>query len=1138
MIRWWVHKVRRRFAWIRIRPSNESYLTLTSSFRQHATEEYPPFRLAPNGVTVVCLGAPPNATGVVNGVTYTKRAREALLALVQSESWGELETSCTTDNVDFSELFKDAAGFNADISSWDVANVRTMEGMFRGATSFDQDISSWNVRAVTTMKYMFRDTPFNQPIGVWNTSNVEDMSWMIYNAANFNMPIGAWDTSRVKDFSGMFYGATGFNQPIGGWNTGSATTLYAMFGGATAFNQPIGDWDVSKVTNMADMFWNAAVFDQDISAWDTGSVTTMVDMFRDAFAFNKPLDAWNMSGVTKAYSMFMAAPLFNQPLGSWDMSKNTRFDNMFKGATNFNQDIGDWNTAAATDMSYMFYEAREFNQDVSDWNTAAVTTMASMFAGATAFNNGGQALAWTNTAAVTDMSYMFYNASAFNQAIPTVGNQWNTGAVTSMTRMFELASAFDQDLSSWPVADVDDCENFAGDTAAWGNPASSPPLPAFTNCDPTPTVAGAPPSSTPSTPSSSSSSSSSASTTGIIVGVVCGVVAAALLAAGLWWWVRRRRREASRRWMDPSAASSEPKEALSSVRDLPWHVSIHQRLDTSREAAVAAQQVHRPDDTAPFSPFAAMAAAGAAAGAAAAAVAATLRTRTRTTAKTKATAATAGTSAADSGDIEQGGTFDDSPPSKVPVEPRQTRSSAPVGYTGVVSLQGETHGSILHAKSPSMPHLSLEQTSPSAEVLERPVAERASSLSRSRSWDGFMDPVHDSIIAAEAIRRRRSVQAEKPLESSMMELPAIGDDFVPSIDMHVPVKSIEKTLTKVIGVGGYGKVYKGKYRGEEVAVKKLPPSNDDDEEQGASQSAYSALIKEIKLMSKFDSDRLVKVLGACTDDRDKCCLIMELMRGGDLSKKIHDPRRRRLSYIHILQITQDIAEGLAYLHPLVAHRDLKPGNILLDETGRAKIGDFGISKIKQVDKTFLSDTVAFNGTIMYMAPEQLNGGKLDEKVDVYSLGCIINEMWTRQYPWPNDEPRLMFQILRMVSMESKRPWMDPDTPGQLKRLITKCWAQVGIDLDRRARTRPDSLTRATRFARSSGPARTPELRRGRQDHRDSHSGGAQASRGPRRRVQLRRCEQRLRAVELGRAVERGHRRGPVAEPGLESVERY
>lgn len=117
-------------------------------------EEDGVFRLAPNNVTVLCPRVPANATGVVNGVTYTKRGREDLLALVKSKSWGELETSCTSDSVDFSELFRDAEGFNADISSWDVASVRSMEGMFRGASGFDRDISSWSTPRVSTMKYM------------------------------------------------------------------------------------------------------------------------------------------------------------------------------------------------------------------------------------------------------------------------------------------------------------------------------------------------------------------------------------------------------------------------------------------------------------------------------------------------------------------------------------------------------------------------------------------------------------------------------------------------------------------------------------------------------------------------------------------------------------------------------------------------------------------------------------------------------------------------------------------------------------------------------------------------------------------------------------------------------------------------
>lgn len=80
----------------------------------------------------------------------------------------------------------------------------------------------------------------------------------------------------------------------------------------------------------------------------------------------------------------------------------------------------------------------------------------------------------------------------------------------------------------------------------------------------------------------------------------------------------------------------------------------------------------------------------------------------------------------------------------------------------------------------------------------------------------------------------------------------------------------------------------------------------------------------------------------------------------------------------LLQLARDVAEGLAYLHPSVIHRDLKPSNILLDEDGRAKIADFGISRVKDPSKTYLT-TNNDNGTPMYMAPEQFNGTRVDEK---------------------------------------------------------------------------------------------------------------------------------------------------------------
>lgn len=108
------------------------------------------------------------------------------------------------------------------------------------------------------------------------------------------------------------------------------------------------------------------------------------------------------------------------------------------------------------------------------------------------------------------------------------------------------------------------------------------------------------------------------------------------------------------------------------------------------------------------------------------------------------------------------------------------------------------------------------------------------------------------------------------------------------------------------------------------------------------------------------------------------CLIMELAKGGNLHQRINDNTKGPLSHIQILQLAHDVAQGLAYLHPLVIHRDLKPSNILLDDQGHAKIADFGISRVKDPSKTCLTVTNN-NGTPMYMAPEQFNGTRVDEK---------------------------------------------------------------------------------------------------------------------------------------------------------------
>lgn len=315
-------------------------------------------------------------------------------------------------------------------------------------------------------------------------------------------------------------------------------------------------------------------------------------------------------------------------------------------------------------------------------------------------------------------------------------------------------------------------------------------------------------------------------------------------------------------------------------------------------------------------------------------------------------------------------------------------------------------------------------------------------LPRSKSWAGVvLETQQIESVPLHVLRRRKSSPSLAGALPALTQLPPPllpGGGPADDVDLNVDFEAeVAPYLGRCLGTGGFGAVYECTWRGRRVAVKRLPQLAAD---QPGGQVLKDALIREIGLASKFASDRLVRVFGACTSDPEHLALIMELEEGGNLFQRIYDRTRRRLSYVEILQLTHDMAAGLAYLHPSVVHRDLKPQNVLLDMEGRAKLADFGISRVKDPTKSYLTQVTNDNGTPLYMAPEMFNGTRLDEKADVYALGVILNECYTRRQPW-RDSSSHFFQIILKVAINGERPWLDPDCPEPLRRLITKCWHQ-------------------------------------------------------------------------------------------------
>lgn len=281
------------------------------------------------------------------------------------------------------------------------------------------EITQWGDISWTSMNNAFSNcrrlqlTATDTP----NLSNVTDASFMFFGNPDFkgHNSMSTWNTSTIKLFTNMLgyflsaSASTGdtFNLPLGSWDMSSAEDISYMFFYRKAFNQNINSWNISNVTTIEHTFENCISFNQPLNNWNTSKVTTMAHTFENCFSFNQPLDNWNTSKVTNMTFLFHFIPVFNQPLASWDTSNVTDFSHIFHNCTAFNQPLNTWNTSKGTTMEMLFTGASSFNQPLDSWDTSSVTSMLFTFLDATNFD---QSLQTWDLSSLTSANQMIQNS--------------------------------------------------------------------------------------------------------------------------------------------------------------------------------------------------------------------------------------------------------------------------------------------------------------------------------------------------------------------------------------------------------------------------------------------------------------------------------------------------------------------------------------------------------------------------------------------------------------------------------------------------------------------------------------------------------------------------------------------------------
>ena len=242
-------------------------------------------------------------------------------------------------------------------------------------------------------------------------------------------------------------------------------------------------------------------------------------------------------------------------------------------------------------------------------------------------------------------------------------------------------------------------------------------------------------------------------------------------------------------------------------------------------------------------------------------------------------------------------------------------------------------------------------------------------------------------------------------------------------------------LEELLGSGGMGEVWRGTDRLLErpVAVKVMRG-------RLADPQLVRRLQREARIAARLQHPGLTVVHDVGTHDDDLPFIVMELLHGRDLASMLERAPARQLPVDMAISLATQVAEALQAAHAgRVIHRDLKPANLFLQDNGLLKICDFGIARAADASDSFTSAGHVI-GTVCYMSPEQCEGMEVDERSDLYSLGCVLYELLTGQPPFPTGGARaIMNQHLNTLPTgpRARRPYVPVELDALVLNLLAK-----------------------------------------------------------------------------------------------------